>query len=663
MTLEDFEKSLAQSRSAEDRSEAVDTSKKRRHHHHHRSSRSQHSSDRDEDRHRHRHKRSRRFDDEPNHIRRDRHSTHASSDPEDNDEWVEKEVVSVNSSNDKQDSAVSGAIQRDSWMEAPSSHEVHVRKAKEPQPEKMTAPSSHPAPQLKIHKNELNIHLQGLAAGKEIDDIADEPAQREVDYAFGDSGSQWRMTKLKGVLRQAEDTGRSVEDIAVERYGDLRAFDEAREEQIELDRRETYGSGYVGKEKPGGELFQERNLQMNLRRDHTTKHPEDGDMDLPQAEVIDTQPAPTKTVQMDQTALNRLKAQMMKAKLRGSPDLPALEAEYSLAMSTMSNRKASDVVVLGAMENRMLAGGRRGEVKATDNKRGRERGLVEENEDMSIEDMVREERRTKGQAGGDGQRFAERIAKDAKFDNDLDYLDENASKLAKRVQKSEVNLKNTAISDFQKMSRILDNCPLCHHEDKDLPPMAPLVSLATRVYLTLPTDPEISEGGACIVPIQHRGNLLECDDDEWEEIRVWAHSYAPLGMADYDHLEFHEVADAHVPRSRTGCSILRECCFASEETACCNGGRASTVQPWRNGAGLFQGKQSRSSKLRSIADHLTGSHPLLGRRMDSAQEDHRHSDSSSRSRFGQTGFSTLIGQRDALFPCLVCDRWWAWTHC
>lgn len=104
--------------------------------------------------------------------------------------------------------------------------------------------------------------------------------------------------------------------------------------------------------------------------------------------------------------------------------------------------------------------------------------------------------------------------------NDLDYMDENATKLAKRVQKSEINLKNIAISDFQKMNRILDNCPLCYKEDTNTPPIAPIVSLATRVYLTLPTEPEISEGGACIIPVQHRGNLLECDDDEWEEIRV-----------------------------------------------------------------------------------------------------------------------------------------------
>jgi hypothetical protein len=99
-------------------------------------------------------------------------------------------------------------------------------------------------------------------------------------------------------------------------------------------------------------------------------------------------------------------------------------------------------------------------------------------------------------------------------------MDENANKLAKRVQKSEISLKNAAINDFQKINKILDNCPLCHHEDTNTPPVAPVIALGTRVFLTLPTEPEIGKYGACIVPIQHRTNLLECDDDEWEEIRV-----------------------------------------------------------------------------------------------------------------------------------------------
>jgi hypothetical protein len=326
------------------------------------------------------------------------------------------------------------------------------------------------------------------------------------------------MTKLKAVYTQAEQSGRPVDEIALERFGDLRDFDDAREEQTELDRRQIYGEGYVGKEKPSGELFQERKMSMDIRRAPEPSR-ESVPLDLPQGTVMEEKSAPRTIVQLDHTTLNRMKAQLMKAKLKKSPDTAKLEAEYNEAMASYSNNPSGlGVVVLGKMENRMLAG-TRSEVKSIDNKRGRERGLVEENDDMSIEDMIREERRTRGQAGGEGMRAAERIAKDAKFDDDLDYMDDNANKLAKHVQKSDINLKNAAIGEFQKMNRILDSCQLCTHEDTGQPPIAPMISLATRVYLTLPTEPELSEGGAVIVPIQHRTNLLECDDDEWEEIR------------------------------------------------------------------------------------------------------------------------------------------------
>ena len=376
--------------------------------------------------------------------------------------------------------------------------------------------------------------------------MGEEP-KRKVDYNFGDAGAQWRMTKLKAVYRRAEENGRAVDDVAEEQYGDLRAFDDAREEQTELDRRETYGEGYVGKEKPSGELFEERKLDRGLRKGRQTSTNNE-DHEKPRPREMDVKKSPPDTTAMDQTALNKLKARMLKAKVRGSNDAVELEAEYNKAAAGFATREHPATVLLSAMDNRMLAGSRSGEVVDVGNKRGRERGLVEENEDMTIEDMVKQERRTRHQAGGDGQRFAERIAKDAKFDNDLEYMDENANKLAKRVQKSEINLKNTAISDFQKMSRILDNCPLCHHEDTNMPPVAPVVSLATRVYLTLPTEPEISDGGACIIPLQHRANLLECDDDEWEEIRVRDLLFQEIGRRSINCLpEFHEKPYSNVP--------------------------------------------------------------------------------------------------------------------
>ncbi|XXG98078.1 Signal peptidase complex catalytic subunit [Hypoxylon texense] len=528
--LDEFEKTLAAEKAERERADE----KKHRKHRHHRRDR---STERDRDSHRrshhrshdrhddedgdgHRHKRSRHAKDDERHRKRD-HAREHRRDSDAQDHHVktsdakkdlplpDEELASEDFA--KSSDATSNLV-RDSWMTAPSALDIdYTQKGS-----KLSKPPTQPdqAPKREIHKREINAaELQELNNGKSIDDI-ELPAQHEVEYTFGDGGSQWRMTKLNGVYNTAEQTGRSVDEVALERFGSLRGFDDAREEKIEMDRRKVYGDGYVGKEKPSGELFQERKLSQGV---HEKRDSDAQPASLDQGTVIPDDASTHVATQIDQTALNRLKAQMMKAKLRKAPDAAKLEAEYNQIAAAFVS-KGPEAVVLNVMENRMLAG-TRGEAKAIDTKRGRERGNVEQNEDMSIDDMVREERRTRGQAGGEGMRLAERITKDAKFDDDLEYMDENADKLAKRVQKSEINLRNQAVNEFQKINKILDNCQLCHHEDRNLPPVAPIISLATRVYLTLPTEPELSDGGAVIVPIQHRTNLLECDDDEWEEIR------------------------------------------------------------------------------------------------------------------------------------------------
>ncbi|KAI1857195.1 uncharacterized protein JN550_013432 [Neoarthrinium moseri] len=538
--LDEFEKELAAEKAERDRAEERRSRKHRHHHHHHRDThpdqlaerhghrhRHHRSRDGDDGEHRdeHRHKRSRhaRGDDDDHGVdedgerRRHRHhrrdidrgsSKHSHgyakvSDPKSDLPLPDEETAAADSH--------PKSLTRDGWMTDPAALGIDYtqRGAKR---EKTPPPKTEPT--RAIHSREINAaELQHLNEGKSLDDLQ-VPAQHDVEYTFGDDGSQWRMTKLRGVYAAAEQTGRPVDDVAVERYGSLRGFDDAREEKIELDRRQTYGEGYVGNMKPSGELFQERKLKMGVREGREPS-PEHGE--LGQDTVLPDMPAAQPVARMDQTELNKMRAQLMKAKLRKAPDSAKLEAEYNEAAAAFAAQD-SDQVVLGVMENRLLAG-TRGEAKAVETKRGRERGLVEQNDEMTIEDMVREERRTRGQRGGEGLRLAERIAKDGKFDNDLDYMDENAEKLAKRIQKSEINLRNTAVSEFQKINSILDKCQLCHHEDRNQAPIAPMLSLATRVYLTLPTEPELAEGGAVIVPVQHRTNLLECDDDEWEEIR------------------------------------------------------------------------------------------------------------------------------------------------
>lgn len=424
MTLEDFESSLAEGKHEEEKKKATHKHEEsRRYHKHHR------KHDDDDGEHHRRHKRRKRSasrDDDKRapssrkvllghgeEQRRDRGASRGDGETED----VGSSSLGRNDGHLLPSGSIS-EMKRDSWMEQPSGLDIDytqkgVRKSMEP----LTSRSSKAHLELKIHENELNKHhLQNLADGV---DIPENPTggllQHEIDYVFGDAGSQWRMSKLNRVYKQAEETGKSIDEIAENQFGNLRAFDDAREEQVELERRDTYGEGYVGKEKPSGELFEERKSDIGLRnKDSRLEHDEPDAQD--HSRGADAEKPATTTMPMDQTALNRLKAQMLKAKVRGSSNAAALEAEYNNAMSAFATIKQPGVIVLGAMENRMLAGTREGEVKRIDNKRGRERGLVEENEDMSVEDMVRQERRSRNQVGGDGQHFAETIAKDAKFD-------------------------------------------------------------------------------------------------------------------------------------------------------------------------------------------------------------------------------------------------------
>lgn len=586
MGLEDFERELAQSsksrdshhRSKRDRSRSRDRDREHRHHHHRHRSHRHRDDSRDEDRsHRHKRHRDREDDEERRHRKRQRSASPKrdkkpdeevkvfDSDNDDEDEWVEKEAQTAPPEEETLDARgpelKESKVQRDAWMQEPSQLDIDYvqrRKQEEPKGQFVGAKDTH---DFKMHESQVNQHLADLQRdfdsdgdeGGGEDVVQDKPAQHEVSYTFGDNGSSWRMTKLKAVYRKAEENKKPLDDVAMETYGDLRDFDDAREEEREMDRRKMYGKDYVGLEKPSGEFYQERKMKAGIRRE--SNQTQERSEPIAQGEQMSEVRPPARTAPLDTSALNKLKAQLMKAKLMKAPNAAKLEEEYNLALSAgAANSAQSDVVLLSNMENRQLAGDRSGEVTAVSGKRGRERGLVVENEDMSIEDMVRNEKRTRGAFGGEGRNFAERIAKDSKFKDDHDYMDDNATNLSKKVVKSEGNLRNTAIGDFQKMQKVLESCPLCYHEESNRPPTAPVISLATRTYLTLQTDPELAKYGAVIVPIQHRLNLLECDDDEWEEMRNFMKSLTRFYAAQDKGVIFYE--NAAFMHSRKGHAAL-----------------------------------------------------------------------------------------------------------
>ncbi|EWC48434.1 hypothetical protein DRE_02203 [Drechslerella stenobrocha 248] len=485
-----------------------------KHGHHHRSSSSRHDRDRDRHRHHHSSKRSRHSHDDDGSKRREKRNRDGATDdtPEDNANegegaWVEKMPSPQPIEDTEPTNPAPGkpALKRDAWMEESGIDIEYVQRgAKKPKDTSTTVKQTVKDYQLKVSSKELNAPLrEGVSL-----DTYEPPKATGPPFTFGDNGSQWRLRKLKNVYTRAEEENRSVDSVGAEVFGDLQSFDEVREERIELDRREMYGKDRKDyKEHPTGDIYAQRSTKDARRRSPSPVSPK--------VTKATNQPVSTVTTILDQSALNKLRASLLKAQLRGDPKAAELEAQYNLAAANFANQKDSGVVVLSAMDSRLLAGGGRSS-EAKEITTGRRKGKMEANEDVGLDDLVREEKRTRGHAN-EGRQFAERIAKDSKFDNNLEYMDENASRLASRIQKNEIDIKNMAINDFKRQQRILDSCPLCSQDNQQ--PIAPVISLGTRVFLTLPTEPELSAGGAMIVPIQHRSNTLECDDDEWEEIR------------------------------------------------------------------------------------------------------------------------------------------------
>jgi len=512
------------------------------------------------------------------------------------DEWVEKEAMTAPPEEDildKRDRNVQESkMQRDSWMEAPSTLEIDYlqqnRRKKSPPSQFVSAKESH---ERKIHKHEVDELLKDLEEDEDEDaPVEDEPAQHDVSYTFGDGGASWRMTKLRGVYRKAQEDNKSVDEVALRSYGDLRLFDDAREEERELDRRETYGKDYVGLDKPSGEFFQERKMAAGKRR-KLSPSPDATGRDagqIQQGQQMEEQPAPARTVPLDQTALNKLKAQLMKAKLRKDPKAADLEAEYNAAAAAASaNGIQADIVVLSNMDNRMLAGGRGNEVKAIDNKRGRERGTVVENEDMSIEDMVRHEKRTRGMQGGEGRAFAERIAKDARFDRPrLHGRQRNQAREECRQERHQpAQHSHRRVPKDAKGTRQLPAVPPRRH-----------LTAAHRAPRQ-PRDTHLPDPGhgarAHTLRRRHSPDPAPTQPSGMRRRRMGGDT------------QLHEVADAHVPRAEPGRYLLRERSQHGPEATRGHGRGAAADAPRGHGAGVLQGGD-----------------PGVGRGVESAQEDH-----------------------------------------
>lgn len=238
-----------------------------------------------------------------------------------------------------------------------------------------------------ISSREINVDL-----GKDMD--TDEVSSAPKAVTPGGPGSQWRMTRLRRVYEAAEEEGVEVEKIAIERFGSLNAFEEAKEERRILDEREGKrsdrgrptdrqsqskpkdidgerrfmftdigGSGGSSRSssfrRPGGisgsapstpspapdvRVPQNRRLD-SLRVQSGTRSP------LVQSHTpiptVMTPPPPgagSRSRALSPSSLNKLQAKVLRAKLTGAPDADKLEREYEAEVRVASSGESQSGV-------------------------------------------------------------------------------------------------------------------------------------------------------------------------------------------------------------------------------------------------------------------------------------------------------------------------------
>ncbi|KAI0075064.1 hypothetical protein K474DRAFT_1664650 [Panus rudis PR-1116 ss-1] len=434
----------------------------------------------------------------------------------------------------------------------------------------------------------------------------------------GGPGSAWRMMKLRRVYESMQEDGVSLEEAAIDRFGSMEAFEEAKEERRILDEREATNQdrgrdhnqrrrdrdGGVGTGGVKGYMFNDLPLSGGSSRSSSFRRPDVGDSipgtptpsgrynapargstlnpaaagsssasaqpaNNPSATtatmtgrgigapnlthtpipsvMTPSQSRPSRRRALSPASLNKLQAKVLRAKLTNAANAADLEKEYERELERAQNGGEDEdegaegeaktrVEVLPTLDGRgrlydvgtgkndgpLPPGNRRPKPKVET----REKGTGElvrvnpDDDDMTLGEMLRQER---FQAGPSDQKnldleYAKAVMADGAFKNDVDYMDENVDKLARKKMRSDAMKRQFAINDYKRTQQALASCPFCYGED-DSPPKAPVVAMGTRAYLSCTLHEELVEGHCLIVPIQHHLTMLEADDDVWDEVR------------------------------------------------------------------------------------------------------------------------------------------------
>lgn len=227
------------------------------------------------------------------------------------------------------------------------------------------------------------------------------------------------------------------------------------------------------------------------------------------SKVEEPEPVEVERKQVSISELNELKSKILRAQLlKDTATAEKLQQEYDSLVGTSASGPAKESASKGAQT-----------LDSAEIRQLQEKSKT--SQDMTVAEMVREEKLTSagGQGAGTELDMARQIGKDRGYEQDSDYVFDNADKLSKSHVLSADDARKRVLERTRHLNTITDECSLCIMDQDASHSKVQPISIGSRVYLAEAAEPALTKGVSVIVPLEHRKNTLECDDDEWEEIR------------------------------------------------------------------------------------------------------------------------------------------------
>ena len=497
--------------------------------------------------------------------RRERSSSSSSS-SESEDEWVEKGNDQANSSTKREPSPVK---KRESWMDFGLMAEVSTN-SKDDLPNKKSQKTIEREKREETQKQEwlkreLNPNIlkeHGIKTATDSTSSKDETDKNK--------SNSWIERAFQRAKEQAKREGRTIEEVAKERFGSLDKFknllsksqsdgsSSSRRESKEDYRSSSSRSGW----KTEARREKEKQAKVDEHRNREKRSPSaerspvrKDSKDEPKNDVKNE--ANEGLVVMSEKEMNALGAKIVKFEILGK-DVTKLKAKLEKARQAQELKKAGQLEEQTTEETVVLtrtdAKGFSRPIQADVINEGKSRkGKVQTHADgQRVRYFADDDRydlkqmfeREKLSTAEDQNLMMSRLAGKAIERTDDDYsIDDVFTSRAAKKRSEEQDMKrdrDQAIAEHKEMSRTLDECRSCFDGAEFKKHL--LVAIGKTCYVSLPPFTSLTEDHCFIIPMSHVkcGTLL--DEDVFSEMQTFRAALCKMFEDDDRDCVFFEIA-------------------------------------------------------------------------------------------------------------------------